>query len=175
MTVGPSSHEVHIGAGLQTGMMAQYSAPGSHVDRFEIVHEHHQVRDACIGKAHLPFSGDKRDSGIRPEPLNWLQVHLGLAIMESGRNNPDVSRKAKSIAGTYPELCGQPSCAERRIAAELAKAPIAVEVTDPKYFCCIILQEYNTIGTNTGRPGTDPVYDGRIRQHTLRLLARIEK
>ena len=155
--------------------MPQYSAPGSHIDRLEIVHEHHQVRDAGIGKAHSPFSGDKRDSSLRPEPLNRLQVHLWLAIAESGRNHPNVGRKAKSVLRTDPKFCGQPSCAERRIAAELAKAPITVEVTDPKYFCGIVLQKNNTIRTYTSRPGADSVNNGRICQFADRHLAGVKK
>ena len=57
----------------------------------------------------------------------------------------------------YPKLGGKPRTAKRGVPAQLAKAPISVEVTYPKVLLCIGLDEYNSIRTYTGRAGANPI------------------
>lgn len=75
----------------------------------------------------------------------------------------------------YPKLGGKPRTAKRGVPAQLAKAPISVEVTYPKVLLCIGLNEHNSIRTYTGRAGADSINHRWFRYIGKRAGASIKE
>ncbi len=141
-----------------------------------IVKQDNNMRDSSISKPKAALAIGACDRRVvRGHHRRGLQVDLGLAVYKSGRYRAGVGREGKLPWAHNPELRSKPSTAERGVAAELAKAPISVEVTYPKVLLCIGLNEYNSIRTYACCAGADPINNGRLRYIGERARASIKE
>src|ERR1019366_5686864 len=168
-------HEVDVGTIGQARLEPQLAPSDSHVDALDVINQNDQVRHTGIGESDASFAGTERQSGVRPESLDRLKVDFRLVLDETRGDHAGIRSKSETCSVSDPELGRESRAAQRRVATELGEAPIPVEVTYPKCFSGIILDENNAVGANPRSPGADLIDHFRCRKRARWVDSGVEK
>ena len=155
--------------------MSERPSPDIEIDGFYIVHQHDHVGHAGIHVSYTALSGQQRNRHAQLEVPRRLKVDFRCSSAEPPANHAGIRAERHATRRRDAKLERQAHGAERRVATQLADAPILVEVQNPKCLCGIMLDEHNAICANASCPRTDSTYRGRILERRRIFGSRVKE